>query len=362
MIKGRKQPKTLWSRIFNREAFSFTVPLPEPSDSTFYSMPNDGPCLRGGPFNRDSSIKVSELGSRGWDRSVAVGAKQLEGFSSKTKSSSKENRDQWNKRTKQLEFPPWLPFESGIDGSKKSDPSSTLKDSLTTFVQDKSGGSKWLLGPRTIYGWNTKLIASELKPFVEELNVEMNGSKETPVSHLHFEVQSPSPFFALNYYSDVTSIRSKLSRRLPALDRTLLPISHIVNAVPYLVLGFLGKDDIGLLWMIPPIISLLILVVVLTQLIWLSPSIHTSIGLAYKMTGWRKINFSSAMEEEQIVEVLRRQDQDGLKGTPKVKLEEDGWYRLNGIGEREWVRVHRERFREAIISKRKDDLTSDWPV
>jgi len=72
--------------------------------------------------------------------------------------------------------------------------------------------------------------------------------------------------------------------------------------------------------MIPPIISLLILVVVLTQLIWLSPSIHTSIGLAYKMTGWRKINFSSAMEEEQIVEVLKRQDQDGLKGTSKAKL------------------------------------------
>jgi len=105
-------------------------------------MPNDGPCLRGGPLNRDPSIKVSELGSGGWERSVVVGAKQLEGFSSKTKSSSEENRDQWNKRTKEVEVLPWVPFEAGIDESKKSDPSSTLQDSLTTFFQDKSGGSK----------------------------------------------------------------------------------------------------------------------------------------------------------------------------------------------------------------------------
>jgi len=49
------------------------------------------------------------------------------------------------------------------------------------------------------YLWlNKELLASELKPFVKELKVEMSGSKETPVSHLHFEVQSPSPFFALN--------------------------------------------------------------------------------------------------------------------------------------------------------------------
>jgi len=83
---------------------------------------------------------------------------------------------------------------------------------------------------------------------------------------------------------------------------------------------------------------------------------------AWPIKKWTKLDLPNHLGEKEVLEALR--DQDGSSGkSPRLRLtEKDGWQKLEGFDEMEWIETHRERLKDAMRGRRSGDLTMEWPA
>lgn len=371
-IQGfQKRNSSLLDAILpSAKVFDFTVPLPTPFEPTFYSMPNDAPCLRGGTFSKDFKIKEDKLGRLKWDR-LASNSKVLvhspsishQGESRKfegdfliAKKSTKMVNSRWNSRINRILTPPWLPLNEG-----DAEATATLQTCLSHFVNDDSGkfgwldcskwliSSKWLIAPQSMYDWDGDLLLKELHSLVQEVNEANPASK--PITHLELEVQALTPFFTHHVQPDLQSLRRRFTELVPALVCcTFVPgwllITFVNLAAPFTDEKFYWTALIGLV-----LYSIGVPIMLFGEL----QSIHTSIGLAWSMKKWVKLNLPHNMSETDVKEILR-----GQSGGDRVKPSDDGWYRSDGEEEGDWVKRHEKKLKVAFRERKKGDISDEW--
>lgn len=330
-------------------------------------MPNDSPCLRGGIFSKDPSIEARAVGTHGWDRSADWDSKLASG-----RECDKMTKKRWNERMQNMMEAPWLPFNEGLETEvvekekemDAEDPTSTLQECLTAFAQDESGkgrwldcrawmiSGRWLIGPQTAYGWDQTLLKDELDSLRQEVNEENPTLK---LSHLELKVKSPPPFFALNYGPPPQSLRARFSRLQPLLV-ALLPF--LLHLFLLLQMTFTGK---AATWLGATSLSLFVSLILIAVFGNLS-SVHTSIGLAWSMNKWVKTKLPTDLPAEKVKEIFEAQgggDGEDGRGSSHIRLTEEGWERLNGMVESEWIGKHKSKLKNAMREGKKGDLSND---
>lgn len=204
-------------------AFSFFVPLPTVNSPILYSMASDSPCMRGGKLDYSKRPTEQNVGRRGWDRTAnkfsKVWSPLLPFQDRKLQNFNVEIELKWNKRIKSSLSPPWLSplsedAKSHVEESDLNEATSTLQDSLRSFIEDQNKcRSRWLIGTQNVFGWDHNIIIKGLQGLLEEV------IQEGADFYIRLDVRplASTPFFALHYsgpphptYTIPTTISDKL--------------------------------------------------------------------------------------------------------------------------------------------------------
>lgn len=335
------------------QIFEFSVPLPAPSRSAslLYSRANNAPCQRG-QQGREAGVEPTDmweaahhllslgLEERKWSSYAHPGTQIYDSSTKSFSNASNSVRERWNARVDKL-LPPWLSLEErsqdevNLDDQVKVRAEETLEQNLQIFLDDKSG-SKWLICPQTVYGWDLSLIRDQVKSLIPDETASNESQQPASISYVSVSVDPLPAFMAI-----------AVASRLALASRSVL-----------------GEGMTSMFWFSFGI-ALLLCYNAAVLALWSSAQEHflTSIWMiclidlclgAFTYLGFLCMNFTN-----------RRHDGIGLAWCLKasktpVNKRESGGIEI-GIDELEWVDKHKELLRTAIKERRNGDLRREWP-
>lgn len=344
------------------QIFEFTVPLPTPSGGRplqWFSRADNVPCQRGRraedlPENASLEAYLEEksvMGTRGWSSRSYPGTEIYDGASRQVLQASTISREKWNSRVDRL-MEPWLEIDERggedqmLNDEVKNRAERTLGKNLERFINDRAG-SKLLVCPQTIYGWNLTLVLDQIRALIpEETSSTTSPQDHEPasISHITISVDAPPPHLVIR----ALSRPDMLAYRIFGIDGLaflgiFLPLAFLFAGDMIVLhkceLRQCGTDEnpgplhSWIFWLVHLLVSAFVWLAI--KPLWPS-RIHDGVGVAWPL---------KTLRPQVGVEASRKRDQE---------VE-------SGVDELEWVDKHKELLKRAIKERRNGDLRREWP-